>query len=287
MIGILLDAEFAWGFQARVIGLSKTAPSFYYPPPTTFLGALAEVIAKDNSIGEGLGKFIVSELSRNLLAIGFKPLNCIPIKYEDLNRIIMIRAVSGKIKSPLPDNLYGSFDSPARGKTVLSSLNDAAPQIRWLLIFKNNEISIENDQLKTRIDRIILDEKYFWKVHRLGSKESIVSVTNVKKFNPDEIKIIENGRVVTNYAFPKTCMKDGEEIMRKWEDEVYVDPFKDIYVGEKGILSKYYDEPDSLTVFKIPIIISFQNLPSCAITLNNGKAYAVRYGNNQEVVIGR
>jgi CRISPR-associated protein Cas5a/b/c len=288
MFGIIVDTEFAWGFQARVVGLSKTTPSFYYPPPTTFLGALAEAIAKDNNIGEDLGKFIISELSRNLLAIGFKPLNCIPIKYEDLNRIIMIRVVSkNKIKSPLPDNLYGSFDSPARGKTVLSSLNDDAPQVRWFLIFKNNEISVENNQLKLRIDKIFLDEKYFWKIHRLGSKESVISVINVKKFNSDEIKIIENGKVITNYAFPKTHVKDGEEIIRKWGDEVYVNPFKDIYVDEKGILSKYYGEPDSLTVFKIPIIISFQNPPSYVITLNNGKAYAVQYKNNQEVVIGR
>ncbi|MEM4141284.1 MAG: type I-A CRISPR-associated protein Cas5, partial [Nitrososphaeria archaeon] len=82
--GYILDIEFTWGFQAKIVGLSKTSPSFYYPPPTTILGAIAESIAKEHNVSEFKGKEIIPKLSENLLAIGIRPVNCVPIKYEDL-----------------------------------------------------------------------------------------------------------------------------------------------------------------------------------------------------------
>ena len=296
MTGFIVDIEFIWGFQARIIGLSKTSPSFYYPPPTTFLGALSEVIAKDNNIGEDAGKFIINELSRNLLAIGFRPLNCIPIKYEDLSRIIMIRSLDKKIKSPLPTKPYSSFDSPAKGKTILASLDRNPPRIRWFIIFENEEIEIGNNILRSRISKIMLEEDYFWKIHRLGSKESKVSVINVKKLKNTDIQCSEEEYIITNYSFPADSAKHGEEIMRKWENEIYANPFNgNIYttssgrIGECGIFSKYYQNGlNYLKIFKVPIIISLLNPPSYSILLsNNWKAYSTQYENKQEVVIGK
>ena len=295
MIGFLADVEFLWGFQARAIGLSRTPPSFYYPPPTVFLGALAEVIAKENNIGESLGKFIINELSRNLLAIGFRPINCIPVKYEDLNRIIMIRCVGKKIESPLPTKPYGSFDSPARGKTIFSSLNNEPPRVRWFLVFENRELDVRDERLRSKIDKITLNENYFWKIHRLGSKESKISVIDVTIL--DNIQIINKGYIITGYAFPLKSVKDGEEKTRKWEYEVYVNPFKgDIYtvkrgkrgtIEESGILDKYYDLR-SLLIFKVPIICLSRKLPEYMGTLNdNWKAYSISYGNKREVILGR
>ena len=290
MICFIVDTEFVWGFQARVVGLSRTSPSFYYPPPTTFLGALAEVIAKDYHIGEDLGKFIINELSRNLLAIGVRPINCVPIKYEDLNRVIMIRAVGGTIKSPSLTNLQASFDSPARGKTILASLNNEAPKLRWIVIFKDEYLTVENGKLKERIDKIELSKDFFWKIHRLGSKESKVCVVNV--FGTRDVKK-KSGIVITNYSFPTEAIdNNSDEKIRRWEHEVYVDPFiGKIYerrherkkIVEIGMLERYV-LAESLRVFKIPIMVSSQN-PEYILSLRRGwVAYYVEKG---EVVIGR
>jgi len=307
MIGFIVDTEFVWGFQARIVGLSKTSPSFYYPPPTTFLGALAEVIAKENNIGEDLGRFIINELSKNLLAIGFRPLNCVPIKYEDLNRILAIKITSG-VLYPNPKDLTKSFDSPARGKTILASLDDDAPKIRWFLVFKNRNINIQDNNLKDRVDTVELSEEYFWKIHRLGSKESRVCVTNVNLFKYNEIQARSGGYFITNYSFPTIATDMSEEKVRKWENEVYVDPFggklkngeyipyaekiykreeKDRKKNESGIFEKYKSGFENLRVFKIPIIVSVYNLPECVIILKDGwKIYSVIFNDRREVVIG-
>ena len=140
MKGYLVDVEFIWGFQCRIAGLSKTSPSFLYPPPTTFLGALAESMAKREGIGEEKGKQLISVLCESLLAFGVRPLNAIPVKYEDLNRIIAIRIRGGKYY-PRTDNLFASFDSPARGKTILSSIDSEPPRLRFFLVVKNINLS--------------------------------------------------------------------------------------------------------------------------------------------------
>jgi len=211
-IGFMVDIEFAWGFQARVIGLSKTNPSFLYPPPTTFLGALSEAIAKNLGFSEFNGKTIMENLSRELLAIGWKPLNCRPVRYEDINRVIAIRIVGKTGLYPTPKNLSGSFDSPARGKTSLYSLDDKAPTIRWFLVFKNEAIKIGENSIEL--------EDNFWRIHRIGSKESRVSVVNVKGFTPE----IKSGAIKTNYA---TLLDFGiiDLVEGEWVIENYLNPF--------------------------------------------------------------
>jgi len=166
MIAFIADYEFSWGFQARIAGLSKTSPSFHYPPPTTFLGALAETVAKDLAIPESKGRNLMAKISDNLLAIGFRPLNCIPIKYSDINRILSIRISGEAGLCPNPQDLKKSFDSPARGKTILCSTDGEAPKIRWFLVFKDNSFDLDGKRVK-------IDESNFWKMHRVGSKESV------------------------------------------------------------------------------------------------------------------
>jgi len=302
MIGFIVDTEFVWGFQARIVGLSKTSPSFYYPPPTTFLGAMAEVIAKEDNVGEDLGRFIINELGGNLLAIGVRPINCVPIKYEDLNKVITIRRVGVKDKqtgkdigilAPHPLYLDKSFDSPARGKTILTSLNSEAPRLRWFLVFKERTINVQDENLKNKIDAIELSEEIFWKIHRLGSKESRVCVVDVNTF--DEIHV-SSGLMITNYSFPATAVSTCEEVVRRWENEVYVDPFSsEIYkrekkgkkVAESGVFEKYYSGFENLRVFKIPIIVSIENPPEYAVkTIKSWNAYFVTLDGRREVVIG-
>lgn len=216
MAGFLVSVEFVWGFQASAIGLSKTSPSFSYPPPTTFLGALAESISKDLGTPESSGRRVMAEIAKNLLAIGLKPVNCRPLKYADVNRVIAVKVTSGKLH-PTPSNISGSFDSPARGKTILQSFDDESPTIRWFLVFKDDKITIDDHSLK-------LDDA-FWRIHRLGSKESRVSVFDVKCL---DVKT-SNGRVRTDFSIPLNLIRSiaPNQMSGKWVIEQYIDPFSE------------------------------------------------------------
>lgn len=256
------DLEFVWGFQARIAGLSKTSPSFYYPPPTTFLGALGESIARKVGVSESAGREIIEALSRNTLAIGVRPLNCVPLKYEDINKIIAVKITSG-VPHPTPEDLIGSYDSPARGKTVMISLDDSSPALRLLIVLKKDEI-----ELRGRTVRI--EEDHFWGIHRLGSKESMVSVIDVKKADTEA----EEGRTISKYSFPVigNAIKPIEEIQRKWLYEVYVNP-REVRYSREDTPALMYMEGRSIIPFRIPILVMRTEQPEFAVDVRSPAAF--------------
>jgi CRISPR-associated protein Cas5a/b/c len=255
-VGYIFDIEFSWGFQSRIVGLSKTSPSFYYPPPTTLLGALAETIAKEYNIGEYSGKELIPELSKNLLAIGIRPINCIPIKYNDINRIISIRSAGG-VQYPTPADVHGSFDAPARGKTIFSTLDGDPPTIRCIMIFKDNKVYVK--------EKILCPLKeHIWKIHRIGSRESIVSVADVRELEISKRDILSSGVVHTFYSFPANGSK-SIPLNGRWENETYINPFKIEHYSETDNPVVNYLVGKKTLLFKVPILT--QNKPIMTIEL--------------------
>jgi CRISPR-associated protein Cas5a/b/c len=268
----IVDVEFVWGFQTRIAGLSKTSPSFYYPPPTTFLGALGESIARKLGVGESAGRGIIASLGRELLALGIRPLNCVPLKYEDINKIIAVKLTSG-IPYPDPRSIASSYDSPARGKTVMVSLDENSPILRFLLVFRKDKIDLRGKALE-------LDEDYFWRIHRLGSKESRVSVIDVRR--KDGINA-EEGKIISKYSFPvMKGVQPLEELQRKWLYETYINP-RDIEYSERVNPVLTYMESRSLIPFRIPILVVRTEEPEFIVEVREPSAY---YRVNGEVVIG-
>ncbi|MDI9611031.1 MAG: type I-A CRISPR-associated protein Cas5a [Archaeoglobales archaeon] len=266
MIGFIADYEFDWGFQARIVGLSKTSPSFLYPPPTTFLGALAEAVAKENEIGESKARELMAKLSENLCAIGWKALNCVPLKYSDINRILAVKITAGTLY-PTPEDLGRSFDSPARGKTILSSLNEKAPTIRWFLVFKEPRITLNGRKIE-------ICEDLFWKIHRISSKESRVSAVNVEKVDVQAKK----GVVQTTYSFPVDFeIRELGWINPKWDFEVYMNPF----AQHKDPISSYLSGKNAIP-FRVPIVVNPKTLPEYRLEVENYVAYT----SGEETVIG-
>jgi len=275
VVGYSIDIEFSWGFQSRIVGLSKTSPSFYYPPPSTFLGALAEAIAKSENLNNKQGLGLMAALSRSLLAIGWRPLNCVVLKYEDINRLIKIGIAKG-ILTPDPRFLGDSFDSPARGKTVVISLDENSPTIRWTLVFRKNNIPLEKDI------SIELNEESFWRIHRLGSKESVISVVNVKKF--DQITALTGLISIKNSFFVKEGVTPKEEAKGRWNYEVYLNPFDlEAYRPEKNPFN-YYMMGEKLLSFKIPILSLALYEPEYLVELRHP---FVAYKCGEGVVVGR
>jgi CRISPR-associated protein Cas5a/b/c len=271
MIGIRFDLEFVWGFQCKVVGLSKSSPSFYYPPPTTILGAIAEQIAKEYKIGEKRGKEIIPLLSANLLALGIKPLNCTPVKFSDINRLITLK-VTGGVLYPRPDDIAGSFDAPAVGKTMLSPLEGEPPRLRAIVIFKDKTISLQSERIEIASDII-------WRIHRIGSKESLVSVIDVRDFHPNKIE----GDVDTEYSFP---LLEGVTLLREdspsWVRETVVNPFTIKSYDEKQNPVIDYLQGINILQYMQPIKLAVQ--PRYRVKLSpNSCGYKV----NNEQVIGR
>lgn len=271
MIGIRFDLEFVWGFQCKVVGLSKSSPSFYYPPPTTILGAIAEQIAKEYKIGEKRGKEIIPLLSANLLALGIKPLNCTPVKFSDINRLITLK-VTGGVLYPRPDDIAGSFDAPAVGKTMLSPLEGEPPRLRAIVIFKDKTISLQSERIEIASDLI-------WRIHRIGSKESLVSVIDVRDFHPNKIE----GDVDTEYSFP---LLEGVTLLREdspsWVRETVVNPFTIKSYDEKQNPFIDYLQGINILQYMQPIKLAVQ--PRYRVKLSpNSCGYKV----DNEQVIGR
>ena len=185
MKGFLADIEFMWGFQSGIVGMSKSTPSFLLPPPTTVLGAIAEAYARRKGFSEGASSSTICHLAKNTLVLTYRPLNAIPLSYQDLNRIVAIR-ISGGIDYPSTQDPYGSFDAPARGKTILSTSDEKPPSLRIFVVFRDS-IDITADDL--------------WRMRRIGTKESLVSVVDVVEEEPE---VMKDEVVETDYLLPLT-----------------------------------------------------------------------------------
>ena len=250
LIGYIIDVEFTWGFQARVVGLSKTNPSYLYPPPTTFIGALASSIAKRKYLGEKEGRELMVKLCKSLEAIAFRPLNCIPIRYEDINRIITIK-VAGGVKFPNPKKVRESFDSPARGKTSLISLDENPPRIRYIVIFKEDKVTRD------------INKEDFYSINRLGSKESVVSVIDVSRY--ENIDTIKDACEITYYSFPLNSGIEQKKIITpKWEYEMYIDP-KAITNYTKYNPLEIYRNFSCIKIFRVPILTDILSKPQAYV----------------------
>ncbi len=259
-IAYIVDIEPSWGYQTNVAGLSKTPPSFTYPPPTTFLGALTEAIAKREGLGESSYIRLLNELIKNLVAIAVKPKNTYPLRTLDINRVIAVKEAAGKTY-PDPENPGASFDAPARGKTIASPIG-GPPTLTWVTVWAE-----EPD---------ILEERDFWRIHRLGSKESVVSVASVRRVAAETVG--ENRR--TTFSVPLAFVKVFRPIPgSEWVMEAYADPFKP-FNGESPA-TRYLR--GGTVLFALPLNKE-REIPSRAVVSPNERGAAYLLGN--DVVIG-
>jgi len=279
MKAFLVDVEFDWGFQARVVGLSKTSPSYDYPPPTTFLGALSESLARRYLLGEDtdVSNALLRALASDTLALGVRPLNCRPLKYSDVNRVIAYK-ITGEEQYPSAEKLLESFDAPSRGKTLLATLKlGEPPRLRWFIVFEEGRIRVSGHEIEVTADD-------FWRIHRIGSKESRVSVCNVEDIS-ERVEVRSGEEQRTNYSFPVVeGVTPKGEIGGRWVYNVYVDPWR---LSELGIsILRAYYEKKALAPYKLPIMVKASDKPIHSIELSDWMRLFVYNGGN-EAVVGR
>ncbi len=262
-VAYVIDVEFMWGYQATVAGLTKSPPPYTYPPPTTVLGAVAEAIARSEGLGESSLPLIMNALTKDLMAVALKPLNCVPIKYQDIGRVIAVRE-SGGVRYPNAEDPQGSFDAPARGRTVLAPLPSGggdqprdAPRIEWVFVWRRNPAV----RMLTHPQGLPLSDSHLWRVHRVGSKESLASVVRVLRRGVKALPSSAGG--MTRYSFPLKAVSQYELLSGKWVVESYADPFKPYGEGESPALR--YLRGDVIP-FASPILTAVGEEPVARVT---------------------
>ncbi len=225
--------EYNWGFSASVPGLAKTNPTHPYPPITTIIGAIGEAIAKQYKLGENSAPQLMKTLSRNLLVATYRAVNYVPVKYQDINKIIVVKE-SGKIAT----------DAPARGKTITVPLTPGEPPIlEAILAFHVDSLTCCNKE-------ITIEPELLWEIHRTGSKESIVNVWSLEEVK-GKIEVSNASKIITRHAFPLTYIEQFSNPRGTWEVMWQVDPYTPESWRETPATS--YTFGQAITPYMVPV----------------------------------
>ncbi|MEX2725508.1 MAG: type I-A CRISPR-associated protein Cas5a [Candidatus Freyarchaeota archaeon] len=208
MLGLKVKAEYHWGFWIRSPGTSKYQSTTPLPPPTTLIGALAYPLVKKGVLklnGQQIRGEIIKLEKKNILSpavILEKYVICasayldnIAIIWEDLSKYNTIlfhettqseedeilaggRRYTMKYRSgALP---VGKVFYPGGVLTVAFLIDKSMGEV-----VKGN---FKNELVKAA-----------WEMTRIGSRESIISVTDVRLY---EAKPLKEKKVKTKYYFP-------------------------------------------------------------------------------------
>lgn len=183
-----VQAEIHWGYSIKVPSIGKSQPSLILPPPSTLIGAIVQPIAKHRKIGETITKDGKVFGTLNLYQALFRGASCRLVGkgtyWEDINRYIIALFQN---KSRRFDPNY-RFNAIPTGKVYLSG-----QKIKAIFVLDEKAAF---DVLGETWHEEILTAGY--EITRIGNKESIVSVEQVKLDNASEI----SGKVTTSLYFP-------------------------------------------------------------------------------------
>lgn len=192
---ILVKARTLWGFSIKYPTQTAMQDSIPLPPPTTVLGALAAQYARYNKLPETLkiGTKLYSSAVKLLLdkiikycTSGLKYSSA--IKYSDISRSIML--IYQRYKEP-------KFHFAAQSTSKVYTLMPESP---LLLICVTEDPYAE------------LIYKLAWGISSVGSKEGLVSVTDVALH---DLKVVSKKVVDTYFITPSNiaeCVRNCIEV---------------------------------------------------------------------------
>ncbi len=117
----------------------------------------------------------------------------------------------------------------------------------------------------------------------MGSKESIVNVTNVIEVGEDDLELISESRGSVNYSFPfSENIRLLKELTAKWVFEVYIDPFKIEAYNESDNPVTNYIAGKKLLPYLVPLRVTSSD-PEYVIEISKNLAM---YRYKDEVILG-
>lgn len=246
MKGILISGIHHWGFSVRVPRTSAGGDSYIVPPITTILGALSRGYCVDYAVKNNVSctENFIKEYLHDLfwLTYGTEEPSLMP--YSDLLR---------EERVPYRQSKYRKIESSGEwfGVSAFGKVYGANAVFKILLILNT--------------DNIGLWSKVGWQVTSLGSKESLVSITNV---NVADVSEADEEEFSTIFYTPDECLrnKDNFEVVDMPVKNVYtlsskptlgtfskflVPKSKLILIGGKIRVRRVNVNKDICTVFKI------------------------------------
>jgi len=196
---IVIDGIHHWGFSIRNPLASAASESYPVPPPTTIIGALGRVYCNEMGYAVKGGvsctrDFIENEVSRDVRWVTYSLVDGGSMLYADIVRELRITYRQSKYRDPQKEfEPQESFGVAAFGKSYAANA-----RFRIFLVLTNG----------ANEDKWV---KLGWQIVNLGSKESIVSVINVKV--KDLVRELGTS-IKTAAYFPRDCLSSDPSVLR-------------------------------------------------------------------------
>lgn len=196
MKGILISGIHHWGFSIRSPKVSAGGSSYPYVPISTILGALSRGYCTNYAVKDGTSctEEFINNYKDYIFWVAYGVNEPRLLHYSDLMREERIpyrqkkyRSLTRKEKGEVIDNTREWFGVSAFGKTYGESV---AFTIALIVSGKEGELS-----------------KYSWGIVSLGSKESLVTVTDVRVVEATEGNV---GEFYTSFFVPAICSEELE-----------------------------------------------------------------------------
>jgi len=212
ILGLIVKAEYHWGYWIRVPFSSKLQLSFPLPPPTTLLGALTSGLVKEGFLRDLRGRKLFGEMFTISVRVGRKEITDFrsPASLLDDTLIAASAALSdGRYAFMMEDvNKYVTllFQEKIKGRRYLPKYRGGAIycgkvyypsgpiDMAYLFDLAKLENVIDGDPAHAL-------EVAAWDISRIGSKESLATVKRVSCVELNESDV-GRGVVETMFYFP-------------------------------------------------------------------------------------
>jgi len=171
-----------WGYALRVVPFSKSKPALLFPPPTTFIGALAYPLNILLKVPENNGEISSADRYRKMFISVNARINVPVIKYGDLTRVFWYRKEEKVVQS----------DAVSLEK-VYSVSSDGSIDVIYV---------VDESEAERIVGDLNTLKLAAWGISRIGSKESAVSVESVKlkKASSVDCSVVETDYYFTGYV---------------------------------------------------------------------------------------
>ena len=225
ILGLIIKAEYHWGYWIRVPYSSKLQSSLPLPPPTTLLGALASSLVRGGFLKGPDGGKLFGEMLVTSIKVGrrervdFRS----PASLLDDALITASAALSDKRYAFITDDINKYVTLLFQAKTMEEVDGERVPR-RYLPKYKAGAIycgkvyypsgPIEAAYLFdfAKLEKVIDGdpahalEMAAWNINRIGSKESLATIRKVSCMELSKSDI-SKGVVETKFYFPSSAGK--------------------------------------------------------------------------------
>lgn len=191
----LVDIIFYWGFSIRTIGSSAASLSYLIPPPQTLIGALSWSLTRALGFPEVVNNASATKLfiDRSIVLWSSAKINGLAMPYSDLVKLE---------RSPYQRESYRVEEARQFGVSSMGRIYAPGLKATIAYVIDVEKLSVLLRDLGMNVDPLELLKLATYSIIRVGSKESIVTVTNVKIVDPRDVY---DNVVETSFYVPRIC----------------------------------------------------------------------------------